>query len=132
MSDPIEPASPMPDDGLMMSFTFTQDHAPRERERLVQIITKFNAYVEDAMGEHEGKERRLIEDLLALQKDPTQLKRVAFTLWRVADVVDGVESARRRKAVIDLAAEDPTWFACAFADFSSEIPEGLDPEELTS
>jgi len=68
----------------------------------------------------------VIRNILALSPKKNELKKLSKALDRLADLVEAFDSLESKINLIETVKSDPHWFAWAFGDFSSEVPNHID------
>lgn len=69
------------------------------------------------------KDVPVLQYIVNMTHDKTELKNLAKGLDRVADIIGDLDQAKAKQDVLDLAERDPLWFYWAFGGFRSEIDE---------
>jgi len=72
----------------------------------------------------------VLQHLIGLTQDRDELRNIGKALIRVAELTPRLQELYKRKHVIEMARENPRWMMATFADFSEEIGEPSDIENI--
>lgn len=70
----------------------------------------------------------VIQNILAISPNRSDLKKLSKALERLADLVEIEQQLSKKMAVVEVVSEHPNWITNEFGDFTKEIEEDL--EEL--
>ncbi len=68
----------------------------------------------------------VIGAILNLTHNQEELELLARGLLKVAKLVGPLDDLKKRQQVLELARENPTWFAWAFGDFNQSVDEAIE------
>lgn len=68
----------------------------------------------------------VLRNIIALQPDKAELKKLAKALDRLGDLMDAYATLNARLNMVKMMQEHPTWFTSTFTDYEGEIDRSLD------
>lgn len=101
------------------NFLFSITQGQQARQDLASRITKLQQRVDYINDNMKIKGHPIVELLLQLSRDPDELSKLGECLKRVAVILPELDELKKRKAVLDIAAENPQWLASVFGDYTS-------------
>lgn len=103
------------------NFLFSLQAGKPVLAALSEEISKLQQRVDYIVNNMEIKGITILSQLLQFTRDPEDLRKLGKCLERLADLIPELDELKKRKAVLDVAAENPMWLASVFGDFSAEL-----------
>lgn len=110
-------------------FVFSAEQATITEKDLELRISALQTRIQRLSGKVEIKGMPIIELIMGVTKDKKELELIGNVLVRIAEPVAELTKLQQRKAVVDLAKDDPTWMLAAFGDFTEQL-ESLEPNKF--
>lgn len=98
------------------TFKELQEHHSNLDARISQIVDSEKFFINGFP---------VLKNILMLSPKKNDLKKLSKALDRLADLVEAFDSLESKINLIETVRQDPHWFAGAFGDFSSEIPNDI-------
>lgn len=101
-------------------------HSKEDTNLQIEALeTRINKLVDKYGLTVNGHPFPVIEHILKISHDETELVGVGRALERVASLIGQLDELHDQRRAIELAEEKPEWFAWAFADLSSDVEHGI-------
>ena len=115
--------------GNIEKFTFSlssSDYAVNDvRLRVEALETRLRKLDDNCLVTVNEQRVPLLSSILALSHSRSELRKLGECLTRAAELVEELDKLKAQAKVLDLAKEDPTFFAWAFSDVTNDIDDYL-------
>lgn len=106
-------------------FPFSVKASLEVQSELKSQLFNINERIEKIVSNVLLGDMPMIRFVLQTSHDKTELKKLAKAIDRVADLIENADQLESKLKIIEVAQEDPKWFAFAFGDFSQEIDKDI-------
>lgn len=111
-------------DNFKFSFSMVNDTLKELKESHSTLDSRISQIVDSEKFYINGFP--VLKNILFLSPKKNDLKKLSKALDRLADLVEAFDSIESKLNLVQTVQSDPHWFAWAFGDFSSEIPNNID------
>lgn len=111
-------------DNFRFSFSMVNDTFKELKENHSKLDSRISQIVDSEKFYINGFP--VLRNILHLSPKKNDLKKLSKALDRLADLVEAFDSLESKINLIETVQSDPQWFAWAFGDFSSEVPNHIE------
>jgi hypothetical protein len=104
-------------------FPVDLGHAKVIRDELNERLEELHGQIGRIISKVEVNDIPVLLPILGLTHERKVLEKIARALTRAAPMLEEYEKLGKRKALLDLAVEEPGWLAATLGDFTSEFAE---------
>ena len=112
-------------DSPIESFTFSMQLAQQTKKDLTQKVEALSDRIDKIVDHFTINDMPIVRAILQVTHSRQDLKKLAKALDRVAEIIELHDSMTNKLKVIELAEQDPYWFASAFGDFEKDIDTAI-------
>lgn len=110
---------------LKATFPFSFNASNDTKKELQEQLDEINSRIDKIVEHFVIDDIPILMYVLKVTKDRSTLKKMAKAIDRLADLAEVESQLSARVNVIKTLEQDPTWFASAFSDYSSEIDDDI-------
>lgn len=106
-------------------FYFSFENSRSAKSELEKQVESLDDRIDKIVEHFTVQDIPIIKSLLMLDPSREELKKLAKGIDRIADLIDAKNNLAPKLNVLQMAEQDPNWFASTFGDFSSDIDSDL-------
>lgn len=104
-------------------FPVDLSHAKEVRDEMNERLEELHGQIGRIISKVEVNDIPVLMPILHLTHERKVLEKIARALTRAAPMLEEYERLGKRKALLDLAVEEPGWLAATLGDFTGEFAE---------
>lgn len=116
----------MTNNSPITSFTFSMETANKSKEEIFTKVKSLSDRIDKIVNQFTIDDMPILKPILNITHSKNDLKRLAKALDRVADIIEVHDALEGKLKVLELAQNEPHWFAAAFGDFEKDIDSAID------